>query len=279
VKLWRGLVGVVVPVATVATAATGSGCALAEDWSTLQSGTSSAYEALVLKDGAVALFPLHDPAGSDLAKNLAGSQGPGSVLNNGVTFDGQAATFSGGYIGLGSNFEGMTPFMIEAWIRVDEEPSKPMVLFSDAADGLPYVNGYQVLLDQGGMGSLQLSAPVSTLAPAGATCSASFSYTIGQSVYLVFEYAPLEGMNDYNLIVYSNTKAGESGDCGNSAAGRDPTTTQTMVSLQLGDAADTIDVTKGLVPFSGVVSEVAVYDSPLQPSQIQAHYATGMSGP
>jgi hypothetical protein len=263
--------------ATMAAAATTTGCALAEDWSSLKSGTSSAYQDHVLRDGPIAFFPLHDPAGSMLVQNLAGSQQPGSVEGD-VSFDGRAATFSGGYIGLGPNFDGMMPFMIEAWVRVDEEPAKPFVLFSDATEGVPNVNGYQVLLDGNGMGSFQISMPtLLPLLPTGATCSAAFSYTVGESVYLVFVYAELE-MNQYNLVVYRNGTFEGQGNCGLSGSGSNPTTSQ-MASLQLGDAVGAVDSTFGLTEFTGVVSEVAIYSSPLTPTKILDHYATGMSGP
>jgi hypothetical protein len=224
---------------------------------------------VVLHDNSVpiAYFPLHDPPGAQQPLNL-GARMQSATVEGGVTFTGGSAQFDGtGTIDLGAgyDFQAMAAFMIEAWVQTSPTSSQTssQVLLSDATPGLnPLVQGYQVVLLGDGTGQFQRGAGI-------ASCGAGFTYPRGQGFYLVVLYGPEDGPGEFNAQVYVDGQVvTPDGNC----TTVDPSLSQTS-HLVIGADAN------GANHFSGVLSELAVYDTLLNPNQIAAHQAAGKSGP
>jgi hypothetical protein len=259
----------------------GTGCALAEDWDSIQAGTGSAYDKLITHDIAgvpLAYFPLTDAPGSTGAADLMSPTMYAAPVDGGVTFTGTAASFDGtGFItletaGTYAFITGMPPtpmglgaFTLEAWIN----PAPPGGDGGTSGGGIDVFGegsadvGYSVLI-QGDEIALGLNESAMNGCGTGGT-----TFDPGQGFYFV-------GESDGNstLAVYVNDSMMTEGcDMPSLAAASMPTTAALLLgSLEGADAV-------GQVNFVGTISRVAIYDRTLGTDEISEHYMTGGSGP
>jgi hypothetical protein len=255
---------VLVPLAT--------GCALAEDWDSIQAGTGPTYDNVVLDSNPLAYFPLNDAPGStgalDLRTNTASP-----ISDAGVTFTGTAASFDGtGYItletaalyafitGMPPNGMGLGAFSLEAWVLPGgqgDDAGTTTGMTDIFGEGTVDV-GYNVVL-QGD--SVTMGVNEGAMNGCGTPMA---SFNPGQGFYFVGEYDGAE------MAVYINGTNMQVG-CGmGEANGAGMPTTS---SLLLGsDAA-------GDENFVGTISHVAIYSTGLPQETILAHYMAGGSGP
>jgi hypothetical protein len=236
-------------------------CAVAVDWDGLRRGTSSAYEAAVMANTPYAFFPLHDAPGTTNPVNL-GPEGVQGIVMGGVTFNGSSASFDGtGYIDLGADYsfsgsKGLAPYTIEAWIAPSDDA--PLMIQTILSEGTETsggeLNGYNLTVgpSEFGRGAGMSSCGVNFMIPSGGYHFAG--------VY--------DGMNSYVFI--NGVSAGAS-SCG---SGNNPPLAQECgASLLVGADPNMQNF------FVGQISELAIYQTTLTPSQILNHYNAGMSGP
>lgn len=225
---------------------------------------AATYQQTVIADGPIRYYPLDDPAGSSSVQDLSTNAVAGIIsggitlaqptivsnLNLAIHVDGN----SGSFIDLGMLYPGPS-FTVEAWSSIDPDCSSDyhaMVGNWDGCFEFSIAGGY------GGHWVVRTS-PDNVLGELNTS-----PLGLGQWNHLVGTY-------DANFVMsyYVN------GVLVNQATQPGPLLDGSQYSCFIGATRDGFD---GSCQWKGFISQVAIYDYALTPTQVQNHYSAGASG-